>query len=98
MNRSTVWIAGGVAAMAIAFAVISEQMDLTEHRDLFSTEQPVTEQQLRDRLESEGYATVQIAQDRGNFIVTALKNGKESRFVVNTQTGKDESRWYDDDD
>jgi hypothetical protein len=85
--------------VAIAVVVVTDQMNPTEHRDLFSADQPVTEQMLRERLESEEYSTVQIMEDKGNLIATALKkDGDKARFVVSTKTGKDESLWYDDDD
>lgn len=99
MKRETVWAFAGIGLLAAASIAMHELgQDGTEHRELFSATGPITEQQLTDRLESQGYSTVRISQDGRYFIATALKEGKRSRFVLESDTGREASLWYDDDD
>jgi hypothetical protein len=99
MDRSTIIIMGVLGSLA-AIAVVTGEMGPTEHRELFAAVGPVTAPLLRERLESDGYSTVQITEDhdQGVLIATALKEGKKSRFVISAKDGRDESLWYDDDD
>ena len=99
MKREVVWAFAGVGLLAAASITMHELgQDGTEHRELFAANGPITEQQLTERLESEGYSTVRISQDGRYFIATALKDGKRKRFVLESDTGRDASLWYDDDD
>jgi hypothetical protein len=98
MRREIVWAFLGIGALAAASVAMHELGQDTEHRELFTATAPITEQQLTQRLESEGYSTVRISQDGRYFIATALKAGKRSRFVLESDTGREASLWYDDDD
>jgi hypothetical protein len=98
MRREIVWAFLGIGALAAASVAMHELGQDTEHRELFAGTGPITEQQLTQRLESEGYSTVRISQDGRYFIATALKAGKRSRFVLESDTGREASLWYDDDD
>jgi hypothetical protein len=98
VDRTVMWAFIGVGALAAASVVFHDLGDITDRRPLFSETQPVDEQQLHDRLMAQGYSTVQITEDQGRLIATALKNGKKSRFVIDSKTGQDDSLFYDDDD
>jgi len=49
---------------------------------------PMTDAQIQQKLQSEGYANVQVTKhDRERVDVTATKNGKAEKLSVNSQTG-----------
>jgi len=99
MKRDVIWAFAAVGLLAAASITMHELGgNGTERRELFTVTGPISEQQLTERLESEGYSTVRISQDGRYFIATALKNGKRSRFVLESDTGREASMWYDDDD
>ena len=99
LRRDIVLAFAGVGLLAAASIAMHELAgNGTERRELFAGTGPISERQLTERLESEGYSTVRISQDGRYFIATALKNGKRSRFVLESDTGREASMWYDDDD
>ena len=57
-------------------------------------DKPVTEDQVREKLQSEGYSNVQIVR-QGNYLeALGSKDGKTGKLVVDARTG----RLADDDD
>jgi hypothetical protein len=49
----------------------------------------MSDAQIKQKLESEGYGNVQIKEHEKNHVdVTATKNGKTERLAVNPQTGQ----------
>ena len=61
-------------------------------------DQPVTEEQVRQKLQSDGWANVQIVRDGRYFEAIASKDGKASKIVVDSQTGRLRAADDDDDD
>jgi hypothetical protein len=57
---------------------------------------PVTEEQIRQKLQSDGWSDVTIVRDGQYFQAVAAKNGQTTRIVVDAQTGR--LRAADDDD
>ena len=57
-------------------------------------DQPVTEAQVREKLQSEGYTDIQIARQGNFFEAMGAKNGKTAKVVVDARNG----RLADDDD
>jgi predicted aspartyl protease len=57
-------------------------------------DQPVTEAQVREKLQSDGYANIQIARQGHFFEATGSKDGKTGKVLVDGRTG----RLTDDDD
>jgi hypothetical protein len=57
-------------------------------------DQPVTEAQVRDRLQSQGFTNIQIARRGNYFEAVGAKDGKSGKVVVDARTG----RLADDDD
>ena len=48
----------------------------------------MTDAQIQQKLQSEGYANVQVKKhDKDHIDVTAMKNGKAEKLAVNPQTG-----------
>lgn len=49
---------------------------------------PMTNAQIQQKLQSEGYTNVQVTKhDKSHIDVTATKNGKTEKLAVNPQTG-----------
>ena len=57
-------------------------------------DRPVTEDQVRDKLQAEGYSNVQILRQGNYFEALGSKEGKTGKVVVDARTG----RLADDDD
>ena len=57
-------------------------------------DQPVTEVQVREKLQSEGYTNIQIARQGNFFEAMGSKDGKTGKVVVDARNG----RLADDDD
>ena len=82
----------GVALMAGTGVLIAT----AEPRDavFIAGDQPVTEVQVREKLQSEGYTDIQIARQGNFFEAMGAKNGKTAKVVVDARNG----RLADDDD
>jgi len=59
-------------------------------------DQPVTEDQIRQRLQSEGYSNVRVVREGGYFEAIGSKEGQTGRIIVDSKTGR--LRTDDDDD
>jgi hypothetical protein len=59
-------------------------------------DKPVTEDQVRQKPQSDGWSNVQIVRDGGYFEAMASKDGQTTELAVDTQTGR--LRGNDDDD
>jgi hypothetical protein len=57
-------------------------------------DQPVTETQVRDKLQLEGFSNIRIARQGNYFEAVGSKDGKTGKVVVDARTG----RLADDDD
>jgi hypothetical protein len=93
MNRRLVAaLIGGTALLAAAGAVIATAQP--RGAVFIAGDQPVSEAQVREKLQSAGYANVQIARHGNFFEATGSKDGKTGKVVVDSRTG----RLADDDD
>lgn len=57
-------------------------------------DKPVTEDQVREKLQSEGYSNVQIVRQGNYYEARGVKDGKTGKLMVDGRTG----RLSDDDD
>jgi UDP-N-acetyl-D-mannosaminuronic acid transferase (WecB/TagA/CpsF family) len=55
-------------------------------------DQPVSEDQIRQKLQSEGYSNVQIVRQGGYFEAMASKDGQTGKIVVDSQKGTPSDR------
>jgi len=92
MKRILAWSIIGtlVAGTAGVFAVNAAQ-----HRGtvLIAGDNPVTEDQVRMKLQGDGWSDIRIARDGRYFAVTAIKDNQPRKITVDSQTGR-----LDDDD
>ena len=61
-------------------------------------DQPVTEAQVREKLQSDGYSNIQIVRQGRYFEALGSKDGKTGKVQVDAQTGRLADNDGDDDD
>jgi hypothetical protein len=87
------WTIGGalvVGTISIAFAT----MQPGKGRAFIEGDKPVNSQQVRQRLQADGWSDIQIRR-RGRYIeAIASKDGRDGEIMVDSHTG----RLQDDDD
>jgi hypothetical protein len=100
MNRAIAWsIAGGVLlAAAAALVVAAPERKSNPAFDFIAGNRPVTEDQVRDKLVSDGWTNVQIVVRGRYFMATASKEGRTDAFSVDSLTGRLRGEDDDDDD
>lgn len=95
MNRMILWTAaGGLLLASTGLAIV--MAGPSQGPAFISGDQPVTEDQVRQKLLSEGWSNVQTAREGRYIEATASKNGQESKIAVDSQNGH--LRGADDDD
>ena len=88
-----------VSAAGVASLVAQVQQGAA--RVFIPGDQPVTEEQVRSKLQSEGWAGVQITRDGQNLRATGAVGGKLRTLVIDSATGRlghAENEPDDDDD
>jgi hypothetical protein len=95
MNRRLIfWVIGGVLLVGAAGVLIATA-ERNRAAVFIAGDQPVTEDQVRQKLQSEGYSNVQVVRQGRYFEATGSKEGTTSRVAVDSQTGRIRA---DDDD
>ena len=97
MNRRLMWSvgAGGVLLVGgIGLAIVMAEP--TKGPAFIAGDQHVTEDQVRQKLQSDGWSNIQIGRDGRYLEATGLKDGQTSKMEVDSQTGR--LRVSDDDD
>jgi UDP-N-acetyl-D-mannosaminuronic acid transferase (WecB/TagA/CpsF family) len=98
MNRRLlIWTIGGAAVFGAAGALIATS-EARRGEVFIAGDRPVTEDQVRQKLQSEGYLNIQIARQRGYFDATGSKGGQTARILVDSQTGRLADEREEDDD
>jgi hypothetical protein len=89
------WLIGG-ALLIGACAVVFLAAQLDKGRVFIAGDQPVSTEQVKQKLLSDGWSNIQVSQ-KGRFIMAvASRNGEEKTIEVEAQTGR--LRISDDDD
>ena len=99
MNRANAWYAGG----GVLFVAWAAFMSVVPQRtnpafDFIAGNRPVTEDQVRQKLVSDGWMDVRIVLRGRYFVATASKDGESSKFSVDALTGRLRGEDDDDDD
>jgi cell division septal protein FtsQ len=97
------WAIGGVwlGVSLVGAAVVPIAAAQSDEPVFIAGDRPVTEDQIRQKLRSEGYANVQILRRDRYFEAMASKDGQTETIVVDSQTGRlraGKRRPVDDDD
>jgi hypothetical protein len=99
MNRAIAWsVGGGVLLVAAAALVVAAPERKNPAFDFIAGNRPVTEDQIRQKLVSDGWADVQIVLRGRYFVASALKGGRTEKFSVDSLTGRLRGEDDDDDD
>jgi len=98
MNRKLMWAIGGGGLVIAATAVAIVMAEPTKGPPFIAGDQPVTEDQIRQKLQTDGWSNVQIVRDGRYFEAIASKNGQSTKMVVDSQTGRLRAATDDDDD
>jgi len=87
MNRRlVVALIGGTALVAATGILIA--MAQPKGAVLIAGDQPVTEAQVREKLQSDGYSNIQIVR-QGHFLeALGSKDGKTGKVLVDARTGR----------
>jgi hypothetical protein len=93
MNRRVVFaLVGGTALVAATGVLIATAQP--RGAVFIAGDQPVTEAQVREKLQSVGYSNIQIIRQGRYLEALGSKDGKTGKVVVDARTG----RLADDDD
>ena len=79
-------VASTAGAVLIVAAIVV--YDRSHRRVLVPGDRPVTELQVRERLQAEGYTNIEVMRSAGYFEVTASRDGKPARLAVDAATGR----------
>src|SRR5437773_9691954 len=98
MNRRLlIWAIGGVLLVG-ATGVLIATAEQSKGPVFIAGDQPVTEDQVRQKLQSDGWSNVQIVREGRYIEAIGAKNGQTSKVVVNAQNGRLRAGDDDDDD
>ena len=95
MNRTWIWASSGLLLLGIA-GVAMVTAEPSKGPVFIAGDQPVTEDQVRQKLRSDGWSNVQIVRDGRYLEAIGSKNGQTSKVAVDPQTGR--LRAADDDE
>ncbi|HEY4169966.1 MAG TPA: hypothetical protein VGM96_24455 [Reyranella sp.] len=87
---------GGVVILAGAGAVIA--IAETSGPVFIPGDKPVTEEQIRAKLQTDGYADIRVAREGQYFEASGAKDGKAAKLRVDSRTGRLAGDDDDDDD
>jgi hypothetical protein len=98
MNRRLLAALIGGAALITASGAWIAMAALDQRPVFIAGDQPVTEDQVRQKLQRDGFLDVRILRQGRAFEATGAKDGKVAKFVVDAQTGRLVGDDDDDDD
>lgn len=81
------YVAAATAGVVIA-AVGAIVFTPGRGRVFIAGNQPVTEEQIRTKLQGDGYSNIRISRDGRWFDVSAVKDGKKADLAINAENGR----------
>jgi hypothetical protein len=98
MNRAIPWVIAGGALLAAAAAFVVAAPERDPGPVFIEGSRPVTEDQVRQKLVSDGWSGVQVLR-RGRIVLAmGSKEGRTEAFAVDALTGRLHKTDDDDDD
>ena len=94
MNQKLMWTIGAGGLLLLGAMTMAEPTG----RVLIAGDKPVTEDQVRQKLQSDGWSNIQIAHDGRYLEAIGSKDGQTSKMEVDSQTGRLRAGDDDDDD
>lgn len=98
MNRNLKIAIGGAALLAAATGLAIVMAEPSRGPAFIAGDQPVSEDQVRQKLQADGWSNVQLVRTGRYFEAIASKDGQNSKIVVDSQTGRLRAGDDDDDD
>lgn len=95
MNRLIIWVLGG-GLLAAGFMIANAQQPSAPV--LIAGDQPVTAEQVREKLQSEGWSNIVVLRNGRYLEATGSLNGHAGKMAVDSQTGRIRADDDDDDD
>jgi len=97
MSRKLLWAVTGLVLVGMTgIAVVTAGP--TQGPAFIAGDQPVNEDQVRQKLQSDGWSNVQTVREGRYIEAVGSKNGQASKVVVNAQNGRLRATDDDDDD
>jgi hypothetical protein len=97
MKRVLLWISAG--RLLIAASGLGMVMAAQNQSPAFIVgDQPVTEAQVQQKLQSEGWSNIEVAREGRYIMAVGSKDGQSSKIAVDSQTGRLRAADDDDDD
>src|SRR5262245_5907083 len=97
MNRIAVTLIGAALFAGATGLVIAKTQQATAPI-FIAGDRPVTEDQVRAKLQSDGWSNIVIFNEGTYFKVTASRNGRTDKILIDSQTGRLGVNDDDDDD
>jgi hypothetical protein len=98
MKRAIAWSIAGVILLAAAAALVIAAPERDRGAVFIEGSKPVTEEQVRLKLVSDGWTNVQVVR-RGRLVMAmGAKDGRTDAFLVDAFTGRLRGDGDDDDD
>jgi hypothetical protein len=96
-RRLLLWMIGGAAVFGAAGRLIATSKP-RQGEVFIAGDRPVTGDQVRQKLLSDGYSNILIKREGGYFEATGSKGGQTGRILVDSQTGRLAGGRDEDDD
>ncbi|WGS17373.1 MULTISPECIES: hypothetical protein [unclassified Bradyrhizobium] len=97
MNRKWILAGSGLLLLGlVGVAMVTAEPEGAQGPVFIAGDKPVSEDQVRQKLQSDGWSNVQIVRDGQYFEAMGSKDGQATRVAVNAQTGR--LRAADDED
>ena len=93
MNRLITWAVGGTLLVAAAGLMIANAQQSSAPA-FMAGDRPVTAEQVREKLQSDGWSNVVVSRNGRYIEATGSLNGQAGKMAIDSQTG----RAADDDD
>jgi hypothetical protein len=97
MNRLIIWVLGG-AMLAAAAGLMIANAQQSSAPVLIAGDHPVTAEQVREKLQSDGWSNIAVSRNGRYIEATGYVNGQSSKMAVDSQTGRLRADDDDDDD
>jgi len=97
MNRLITWAVGGTLLVAAAGLMIANAQQSSAPA-FMAGDRPVTAEQVREKLQSDGWANVVVSRHGRYIEATGSLNGEAGKMAIDSQTGRLRAADDDDDD
>jgi len=97
MNRLITWALGG-ALLATAAGLMIANAQQSSAPAFMAGDRPVTAEQVREKLQSDGWSNVVVSRNGRYIEATGSLDGEAGKMAVDSQTGRLRAADDDDDD